>query len=80
MSTADEMVINMVNKNYQKRVNRMKRLEVLALLSEFRMERRQRKARERSRRAGMINAMLWLALKVEAAILGAAAIILILAH
>lgn len=78
--SADEMVINMVNKNYQKRVNRMKRLEVLALLSEFRMERRQRKAREKARKASARNAWLRRVLKVEAAILGAAAIFLFLAH
>lgn len=68
--SADEMVINMVNAPHERR-------EQLQRRSKLAKRERQRKARERSRRAGMINAMLWLVLKVEAAILAAAAIVLI---
>ena len=71
--SADEQVIQMVNAPHERR-------EQLQQRSKLAKRERQQKARERSRRAGMINAMLWLVLKVEAAILGAAAIILILAH
>lgn len=71
--SADEQVIQMVNAPHERR-------EQLQQRSKLAKRERQKKARERSRRAGMINAMLRLVLKVEAAILGAAAIILILAH
>ena len=71
--SADEMVINMVNAPHERR-------EQLQQRSKLAKRERLRKARERSRRASVINAWLWLALKVEAAILGAAAIFLILAH
>lgn len=71
--SADEQVIQMVNAPHERR-------EQLQQRSKLAKRERQRKARERSRRAGAINAMLWLVLKIEAAILGTAAIFLILAH
>ena len=71
--SADEMVIQMVNEPHERRRQLQERSKVAKRA-------RERKARERSRRAGVINSMLWMALKIEAAILGAAAIFLILTH
>lgn len=71
--SADEQVIKMVNAPHERR-------ERLQERSRAARRERERRAREKSRRASAINAVLWLVLKVEAAILGAAAIFLILAH
>ena len=73
MNNADKQVIDMTNAPWERRKQLQER-------SKSAKRARERRAREKSRRAGVINAMLWLVLKIEAAILGAAAIFLILAH
>ena len=65
MSSADKQVIDMVNAPWERR--RLLQERSIAAKRE-----RQRMARERSRRADVINSALWLALKVELVILAIA--------